>query len=406
MRILVAWDDAAEADLLSLYLATGENEVAAAKAPADVLPCLRAGDVDAVLLALTFPTAPESFSVFTQILEHYPGVPVVLGCRQAEMVSLPRFMVRGLRFYVIRDERGDFVFLVLAALESAVQAVRAEESRKLAEKLREEMDGVRRLQESIIPKGLVAPHGYRIAARYEPAQMRVVGGQPVVMAGGDYYDLFCPDERTLVVILGDAAGHGLKACMSIMTMHTLIRMFQGEQYRDTAALVSEVNNRLCENSIVQSGGGFITLFYAAIDTTTHTMTWTSAGHPLALLHDLDKNQITQVGTDADGGFPLGITPGVEYTACTTELHPSNRILFYTDGLTDAFPQGQENYRAFGVRGIHEALLACRNGSPEEALAGLFGASDAFTAGTGRHDDTSAVVMQRSSADGERGAIAP
>lgn len=75
MRILVAWDDAAEADLLSLYLATGENEVAAAKAPADVLPCLRAGDVDAVLLALTFPTAPESFSVFTQILEHYPGVP-------------------------------------------------------------------------------------------------------------------------------------------------------------------------------------------------------------------------------------------------------------------------------------------------------------------------------------------
>jgi serine phosphatase RsbU (regulator of sigma subunit) len=216
------------------------------------------------------------------------------------------------------------------------------------------------------------------------------------MAGGDYYDLFCPDERTLVVILGDAAGHGLKACMSIMTMHTLIRMFQGEQYRDTAALVKEVNNRLCENSIVQSGGGFITLFYAAIDTTTHTMKWTSAGHPLALLHDLGKNEVGQIGTDADGGFPLGITPGVEYLACTATLPPSSRILFYTDGLTDAFPQGQENYKAFGVRGIHEALLGCRSGSPEEALAGLFRASDAFTGGTGRHDDTSAVVMERCS----------
>jgi serine phosphatase RsbU (regulator of sigma subunit) len=302
--------------------------------------------------------------------------------------------MRGLRFYVIRDDRGDFVFLTLASLESAVAAVRLEESRKLAEKLREEMDGVRRLQESIIPKGLVAPHGYRIAARYEPAQMRVVGGQPVVMAGGDYYDLFCPDERTLVVILGDAAGHGLKACMSIMTMHTLIRMFQGEQYRDTAALVAEVNARLCENSIVQSGGGFITLFYAAIDTLTHTMRWTSAGHPLALLHDLEKNRVAQIGSEADGGFPLGICSAIEYPAGVAELPPASRVLFYTDGLTDAFPQGKESYSPFGVRGIHEAMLASRGCSAEAALDRLFRASDGFTDGTGRHDDTSAVVMDR------------
>ena len=42
--------------------------------------------------------------------------------------------------------------------------------------------------------------------------------------------------------------------MSIMTMHTLIRMFPGERFRDPAAVVGEVNDRLCENSIVQSGG--------------------------------------------------------------------------------------------------------------------------------------------------------
>jgi serine phosphatase RsbU (regulator of sigma subunit) len=129
------------------------------------------------------------------------------------------------------------------------------------------------------------------------------------------------------------------------------------------------------------------------------MTWTSAGHPLALLHDLEKNEITQIGTDADGGFPLGITPGVEYAACTAVLRPSSRILFYTDGLTDAFPQGQEDYKAFGMRGIHEAMLGCRTGPPEEVLANLFGASEAFTGGTGRHDDTSAVVMERCKSTG-------
>ena len=80
--------------------------------------------------------------------------------------------------------------------------------------LRDEMDGVRRMQESIIPKGLVPPEGYAITARYEPAQMQVVGEVPVVMAGGDYYDLFLPDKNQSLMV-GDASGHGSKrACRS------------------------------------------------------------------------------------------------------------------------------------------------------------------------------------------------
>jgi serine phosphatase RsbU (regulator of sigma subunit) len=396
MRILVAWDDPGEGDLLQLYLGTGENEASLLRTPAEVLACAEQGGCDVVLLALTFPSTPdEGFALFDRLRQEYPDLPVVLGCRQTELLSLPRFLMRGLRFYLIRDDRGEFVFLALSSLESAVEAVRAEEARKLAERLGEEMDGVRRLQESVIPKGIKAPAGYRIAARYEPAQVSVVGGQPVVMAGGDYYDLFCPDDRTLVIILGDAAGHGLKACMSIMTMHTLIRMFRGEQYRDTAALVAEVNERLCENSIVQSGGGFITLFYAALDTVANTLRWTSAGHPLALLQDLASNEVVQVGTEADGGLPLGISPGLSYTMGQVEVPPGRRLLIYTDGLTDAFPQGSDEKLApFGVRGIRAALQASRAGTTEEAVEWLFRASHDYTSGSGRHDDMSLVVVDR------------
>src|SRR6185436_6323768 len=102
-----------------------------------------------LLLSLTYKTFEESFALFERMQQQCPEIPVVLGCRQSEMLSLPRFLVRGLRFYIMRDDAGDFVFLVLSSIESAVAAMRAEESRKLAEKLREEMDGVRRLQESI-----------------------------------------------------------------------------------------------------------------------------------------------------------------------------------------------------------------------------------------------------------------
>ncbi len=397
MRILVGWDDPAQAELISLFLTTGENEATVCASAAELLERAAAHPWDAVLLALTFPTSDATFALFEKLQQEYPDMLLVLACRQTEMLNLPRFLTRGLRFYVMRDDQGDFIFLVLSSLESAVAAIRAEQARKLSEKLREEMDGVRRLQESIIPKGLTAPPGYQIAARYEPAQVSVVGGQPVVLAGGDYYDLFCPDDHTLIIILGDAAGHGLKACMSIMTMHTLIRMFTGDQYRNTSKLVREVNERLCENSIVQSGGGFITLFYAAIDTQKHTMTWTSAGHPLAILHRLDQDKIVTVGTEADVGLPLGISPGMEYPACTVELPPSSRVLMYTDGLTDAFPQGAANFQAYGVKGIEQSLQRSRATGPKEALDDLFQTSEVFTAGSGRHDDTSAVVLDRGAA---------
>src|SRR5262249_32008656 len=153
--------------------------------------------------------------------------------------------------------------------------------------------------------------------------------RPVVMAGGDYYDVFRPDDHTLVVLVGDASGHGLKSCMAIMAMHTLIRMFRGGCYRDTAAFVSEINRRLCENSIVQSDGGFITLFYAAIDTASHTLRWTSAGHPLALLHGPGAGAVSTVGTAADCGMPLGIYADEAYTSCELELPPHSRVLIYS-----------------------------------------------------------------------------
>ena len=397
MRILVAWDDADQADLISLYLGTEENEIKVCLASQEFTEQLVQGRWDVALIALTFPKTPEDgFATFQKLQEKLPGLPVVLGCRQTEMLNLPRFMTHGLRFYMIRDDNGDFIFLALTSLESAVGAARADEQKKLASYLRDEMDGVRRMQESIIPKGLVPPPGYAITARYEPAQVQVVGEMPVVMAGGDYYDLFLPDKDHLALMVGDASGHGLKACMSIMAMHTLIRMFTGARYRETAKFVGEINQRLCENSIVQSGGGFITLFYTAIDTAAHVMHWTTAGHPLALMQNLKTNEVVAIGTDAEAGLPLGIYPDVEYSSSSMGIPSGSRVLIYSDGLTDALPPqgGPHSELAFGAQGVSKVMQACRDRDIEYTLNQLFEATSKFTGGIGRHDDTSVVLLER------------
>jgi serine phosphatase RsbU (regulator of sigma subunit) len=399
MKILLAWDVPSEAELLSLYLGGGENEIVLADSPEEVVTLLRAQVWDAVFAALTFPeTVEQGFDLFNQVQPLLGSAPLVMAARPQEMINLPRFLTRGLRFYIYRDPQGDFIFLVLSTVESAIAALRAEEQRKLAEHLREEINGVRLLQEAIIPRGLKPPQGYRAAARYEPAQISTVGGDTVVMAGGDYYDLFCPSDHVLVALVGDASGHGLKACMSIMTMHTLVRMLGTKRFADTAAFVGEINAMLCSNSIVQSGGGFITLLYVAVDTQSHTVSWTSAGHPPALLHHLGTNEVTPVGTNADGGLPLGIADGMDYTALQFTMPPHSRLLLYSDGLTDALAPGvSAGGAAFGVKGICDALQACRQRSLEETLNHLFEASHAFTGGNGRHDDTSVLLLER---DGE------
>lgn len=355
------------------------------------------GKWDVVLIAMTFPKTPEDgYQTYLKQQEQMPGVPAVLACRQHEMLNLPRFMTHGLRFYLVRDDNGDFIFLTLTSLESAVAATRAEEAKKLNALLRDEMDGVRRMQESIIPKGLTPPPGYAMTAKYEPAQVAVIGEMPVVMAGGDYYDLFLPDKDQLALMVGDASGHGLKACMSIMAMHTLIRMFTGARYRETAQFVGEINSRLCENSIVQSGGGFITLFYTAIDTNNHVMHWTSAGHPVALMHNLITNEVAPIGSDDETGLPLGIYPDVEYTSSTFQIPAGSRILIYSDGLTDALPPqgGANSDLAFGTQGLVKALQNCQAKNIEETLAYLFATTAEFTGGSGRHDDTSVVLLER------------
>ncbi len=153
MKTLVAWDDPAEAELLDLYLNTDGSIAQLARTREEVLARAQAEDWDCLLLSLTFPARDQdSFSVFSEVQTALSDVPVVIGCRPTEVMRLPRFLTHGARSHVIRDSQKDFIFLVRACLESAVEAAHAIEASKLAQRLREEMESVRKLQESIIPR--------------------------------------------------------------------------------------------------------------------------------------------------------------------------------------------------------------------------------------------------------------
>ncbi len=395
MKILVVWDQPLQIDLLQVYLSLGDHEVSWANSPEELLALAEAQPWDTVLMPITLPDVDRGFQTFAQLRSLRPDTPIVGVCEPLEIFHIVRFMTNGMSAYMIRDTNSDYLFMLLNVLEATVEAAQAAREQEIVKRLREEIDAVRKLQETMIPPLIDAPRGYQMCARYEPSQLRVMGGRPVTMAGGDYYDVFNFDDNSIVFLVGDASGHGMKAAMSIMIMHTLVRMIRTQNYKDTAAFVSAINDQLVEQTIVNEEGGFITLLYAILRLDTHEIQWTSAGHPLPLLQDLDTGEIRPIVEGDPSGLPLAVVPGVEYETVTSTLPPRCRVLLYTDGLAEAFPEGSDDVvHQFGETGIMRVLQKTAGLSVSDTMERLFHDSNEFTQGYGRHDDTSVVLVER------------
>ena len=396
MRILVGWDSPDELETIQSFLNIGDNSAVVVSEAAAFSAAFERDKFDVVLQAVGFPTPADSFELFQRLRRANPDTPVVGAWRAGDINLLAKFMMSGLQSSILRDPAGEYIMLLTTGLEAAHQAVQARRAQVLAEKLREEVESVRQLQESVIPQNLPQLTGYKVVARYEPSQIQVLGDRPVVMAGGDYYDAFCLRENTLVMMLGDAAGHGVKACMSIMTMHTLIGMIRSQTYWDTAEFVTDVNRRLCKSSIVAGDqGGFITLLYCSLDLEKHVLQWTSAGHPIPLIQDLKTNEVCAVGSADQAGLPLVVSEDWNYPSWQVELPPGSRLILYTDGLEEAFPSDNERHQQFGIQGIIATLRETVKEPLETVLEELFAASNRATKGAGRLDDTSIMLLERS-----------
>ncbi|MCA8988810.1 MAG: SpoIIE family protein phosphatase [Planctomycetaceae bacterium] len=396
MRVLVGWDCEDEAELLRLYLNVDDTEVVVETCWEQFLEQAAArNDFDAYLITTNSPDTETAYQAFRKLKEYSADHPIIGAASQEDVYRIARFLTSGMRNYLIRDDNKDYMFLIHSALQSAMEAVRAERERVIAAKLRQEIDSVRKLQESIIPRLLDVPSGYQIAGRYESSEISVFGGHPVTMAGGDYYNALTLPDGNIALLVGDASGHGMKACMSIMTLHTLIQMFPSKRYRNPAVFVHDINESLCRQAVVNDDGGFITLLYGILNPKKSTFEWAAAGHPLPILQNLIDNTLSEQGNVAAVGMPLGIWESAEYKSQKITLPKQSRLILYTDGLAEAFSNGSaERHVEFGTDGIKRIMQAAQKANLDQTIESLFQASHDHTDGVGRHDDTSVLMVQK------------
>jgi len=226
---------------------------------------------------------------------------------------------------------------------SVLSSVLRRELKSAYDALDHELKTVGHIQRSLLPHSLPRIPGLDLAAHYETSQR----------AGGDYYDFFPLPADRWGFIIADVSGHGIPAAVRMAITHAI-----AHTHPDLAVPPKELLaylNSILEERYIGRTGSFITALYAVYDPATHELTYSSAGHPPPRI--VRGGEV--LALHGRGGLPLGIDQNADYPEHQLVLRSGDRLLFYTDGVSEAFNSEREQ---FGTDALDAALLKSGNGA--------------------------------------------
>ena len=201
------------------------------------------------------------------------------------------------------------------------------------ERWSQELRLARVIQQTLLPKQLPELDGWKLDVLYQPARE----------VAGDFYDFFQLPDGRLVITVGDVTDKGVPAAIVMATTRSILRGSTRRQLDPSAAL-ERSNNLLCPEIPELM---VVTCLYAILDPITGVLQYANAGHNLPILQR--GNTVIELRAT---GMPLGIFPGTQYEQNQVTLEPGDRLLLYSDGLTEAHNRAGE---MFGFPRLHALM---------------------------------------------------
>ena len=204
------------------------------------------------------------------------------------------------------------------------------------------------------------------------------------VVGGDFYDFYLRDKNQLVIVVADVADKGIGAALFMMTAKTLIKSL-AESGLSPAEIFTQANKRITAHNDQDI---FLTAFLAVLDLTTGRMICANAGHEHPLIFRRAEGR--HAWLEAGHGLPLGAMPSSRYREQTFQIAPGDRLLLYTDGVSEA-----ENSRGerFGLSGIENAVLGTERMDAEQTVQALLRRVDDFASGVEQADDITILALE-------------
>jgi len=234
----------------------------------------------------------------------------------------------------------------------------------------QELERALEIQKALLPKQIAQIPGFDIAGAWEPA--RVVGG--------DYFDVIKLSDTKLAICIADVVGKSVSAALLMANVQATVRAFASDA-ASPAWLCSRVNSVLCNHI---ASGKFVTLFYGVLDAQQRILQYTNAGHlsPILVNGSRPPQQLQ------NGGALLGVFPEWKYEDSAAQLAPGDRLLLFTDGITEAAKSDGEE---FGEQRLIDAASGLAQRSSAELKDQLLGQVKNFCASQLADDATLIVV---------------
>jgi sigma-B regulation protein RsbU (phosphoserine phosphatase) len=185
-----------------------------------------------------------------------------------------------------------------------------------------------------------------IYARMEPARQ----------IGGDYYDFFLIDRDHIGVVIADVSGKGMSAGLFMMVVRTLLRS-NAMHNLNPASAVGKMNQLLAADNPACM---FATLFYFVCNMRTGGVKYVNAGHNPPLVVRKGRAEPLPVKASADHGVATGVLETAEYRTRELHLNSGDRIILYTDGVTEPVNREEEMFGEERMIHIIEAHAAASN----------------------------------------------
>jgi sigma-B regulation protein RsbU (phosphoserine phosphatase) len=245
------------------------------------------------------------------------------------------------------------------------------EVRRSRDRLERELASAGAMQRRILPSALPSGHGATFAAYYHTS----------LYAGGDYYDVFPLPEAQFGVVVADVSGHGAPAAIVMAMIRAAVHAFPGFAC-DPSELLRYLNRHF---QFLWESPMFATALSALLDTRDCSLTIACAGHPPPLL--LRDGRVTALEVNATMPVLMMDLPSVPETRYP--LRPGDRVLFYTDGITERHDPQDEMY---DLPRLVAAFERTSDRSPNDQVLAIVRDVDAFASEREPDDDQTLLLI--------------
>ncbi len=240
------------------------------------------------------------------------------------------------------------------------------------DELEDELRSVAEEQRKLLPGRLPAIEGLKLGVHYETSRY----------AGGDYYDIIKLPDSQWGFMMADAAGHSTSAAVLVAMTCALFRSYH-EPPLEPAKLLRDINEHLCN----LSDNSFLTALYMVYDAKTRNLRIARAGHPPPVLYRPQDDKAVEL--ECKGVWPLAIEPYGNVPQTETTLQPGDRLMLYTDGITERFSPGGECYE---VERLCEQFAGGNGDDPHKIISSLMDDVNRFAGNLPPDDDQAVLVM--------------